>query len=603
MRVQVKAKNNWFSVQGQVQVDENLVLDMRTLIKDLRKTRGRFVQLNDGQVLALTEDFKRLLERVDKLTQEEKNESLLHPLAAPALEGIFSEIGSFSDETSKSDIKWKDWQEKFKNLEQEIPLPKGLIAELRPYQVEGYNWLVSLIRLGAGACLADDMGLGKTLQTIALMLYLRQNTLKPEDEKPLLIVAPTSVCHNWELELQKFAPSLEVIRLTALNPKKDRKKVIKDLSANQVLILGYSLLNSEIASLIEREFKLVVFDEAQALKNAQTLRSKSSRALNASTKIALTGTPIENTLEDLWSIFNIVNAGLLGNQQGFNTRFNPPQTALEATRNNARHTLKSLVKPFILRRTKNTVLEELPSRTEQTIIIEPSEEERAFYEALRRQALENIEKANKSSQDSSEGKKQSQFHILAELTRLRRASCNTLLIDPNSTIQSSKMATLLNIVQGLTKNNHQALIFSQFTGHLKIIFDEILKLGIKAFYLDGSTQEKKRAELVNAFQNGQADLFCISLKAGGQGLNLTAADYVIHLDPWWNPAVEDQASDRAYRIGQTRPVTIYRLIMQGSVEEKILNLHSTKRELAEDILAETDSASRLSLDELMQLLS
>ncbi len=596
MKLRLKSKNNWFSVQGEIQVDENLILDMRNLLKEIRKTKGRFIPLSDGQILALTDDFKRSLEKMDKLTQNEKDENLLHPLASPVLETIFPD---FIDETDKNDLKFKDWKKKFSLLEEQIPLPKGIQADLRPYQIEGYNWLASLISIGAGACLADDMGLGKTLQTITLMTYLKQNTKTKEDQKPMLVIAPTSVCHNWELEFNKFSPSLEVMRLTAMNSKKERKEVIENLSENQILILGYSLLNTEISSLSKKEFKLVIFDEAQALKNSQTLRSKSSRELIANSKIALTGTPIENSLEDLWSIFNIVNPGLLGTQISFNTRFNPPASALDATRNSARNTLKSIVKPFILRRTKNNVLEELPSRTEQTIIIEPSAEERAFYEALRRQALENIEKTKKSSDEN----KQSQFHILAELTRLRRAACNPLLIDPNSAIQSTKMATLINIVQELIKNNHQALIFSQFTSHLKIIYEEIQKLGIKTFYLDGSTQEKKRAELVSSFQNGQADLFCISLKAGGQGLNLTAADYVIHLDPWWNPAVEDQASDRAYRIGQTRPVTIYRLIMQGSVEEKILNLHSTKRDLAEDILAETDSANRLSLEDLMNLLS
>ncbi len=608
-KVQVKSKNSWFSLQGDVQVDEKLVLDMRTLLKAVEKNKGRFIPLADGQVLALTEEFRKMLDKVSMLTQDQKNENILHPLAVPALQNIFDE------ENLQSDKVWKDWQKKLSTLDEDAELPKGLQADLRPYQVEGFNWLASLIRLGAGACLADDMGLGKTLQTIALILYIVQNTkiikgssakktTKKEssenNKKPILIIAPTSVCHNWESEIQKFAPQLTLKRLTSLNSKKERTSIIENLEENEILIIGYGLLGAEINSLLKRQYKLIVFDEAQALKNAQTLRSKSSVQLEADSKLALTGTPIENSLEDLWSIFNVINNALLGSKDSFNQRFNPPATALDVTKNNARNNLKALVKPFILRRTKTKVLEELPPRIEQTLVIEPSEEERAFYEALRRQALENIEKIRQEKEKQGE-KSQSQFHVLAELTKLRRACCNPSLVDEHSTITSSKLTALVRLVEDLRANNHQALIFSQFTSHLKIVHDAIQKENINAFYLDGSTPEKKREELVHSFQNGQADIFCISLKAGGQGLNLTAADYVIHLDPWWNPAVEDQASDRAYRMGQTRPVTIYRLIMQGTVEEKILNLHATKRELADDILSNTNTAHKLTLNDLMEL--
>ncbi len=614
MKVRVQSKNNWFSLEGNIQVDENLVLDMRKLLKESKKNRGKFIPLHDGQILSITEDFKRLLDKLNAISQEDKSEQILHPLAIPALENIMHSIGLEEEVLNKNftfDKNFRTWQTKLQELDKAISLPKNLQAELRPYQYDGFNWLASLVHIGAGACLADDMGLGKTLQSITLILHtvqnteidysqLQKNSAVENNALPVLIVAPTSVCHNWESELTRFAPTLSVKRLTAMNSKKERKAVIKNLAENEILILGYSLLNSEITTLLERNFKLIIFDEAQALKNAQTIRSKSSAMLNAHSKIALTGTPIENSLEDLWSIFNIINHGLLGTNEAFNYRFNPPATALDVTKNNARNNLKALVKPFILRRTKNTVLDDLPPRTEQNLIIEPSAEERAFYEALRRQALENIEKIKNSNQEKD---KQSQFHILAELTKLRQACCNPSLVDPSSTITSSKLSMLLELINELRSNNHQALIFSQFTGNLKLVYSAISELGIKTMYLDGSTQEKKRAELVSSFQNGQADVFCISLKAGGQGLNLTAADYVIHLDPWWNPAVEDQASDRAYRIGQTRPVTVYKLIMQGTVEEKILKMHDSKRNLAEDVLAGTSNAQRLSVDDLMTLFS
>ncbi len=596
MQIKVRAKNNWFSLDATVNIDEDLVISMRSLLKNAAKHKGRFIPLANGQVLALAEDFKKALDKLSVITQEDKEDVLLHALAIPALQNIFEE------EIIESDEKWLEWKDKLSLLDEDILLPKGINAELRPYQEEGFRWLASLVKINAGACLADDMGLGKTLQTIALLVHLSQENNEIQEDalssskKPFLIVAPTSVCHNWEAELKRFAPQLNVHRITASYSKKERKKIIENLEDNSILIVGYALLNAELESLLGYEFKLIVFDEAQALKNPQAIRTKTSYKLKAMSKLALTGTPVENSLDDLWSIFNIINPGLLGSLESFNQRFNPSSLAPEAVKNNARNNLKSLVKPFILRRTKKAVLEELPPRTEQTLLIEPSEEEKALYEALRRQAVENIEKARQ------EGEKSLHFHMLAELTKLRQACCNPLLLDPLSEVESSKLDLLLKLVVDLRANNHQALIFSQFTSHLGIVFKAIENLGIKTLYLDGSTPEKKRAEYVQAFQNNKADIFCISLKAGGQGLNLTAADYVIHLDPWWNPAVEDQASDRAHRMGQLRPVTIYRLIMQGSIEEKILKLHSTKRELADDILMNTDSAHKLSFDDLLQLL-
>ncbi len=594
MRLKVKSKNSWFTVEGNLQVDATSMISMLELLQKTREHKGRFIPLANGKILALAEDFRLSLDKLNAVMQEDKQGLLLHPLASPLLD-------IFEDDTQiESDEVWKSWRNKLSTLkehEEEILLPSGLQAELRYYQVEGFKWLASLVELNVGACLADDMGLGKTLQTITLILHLmRTSSASKEEQKPILILAPTSVCHNWESEIHKFAPQITCKRLTAMATKKERAKIIENMLENEVLILGYGLLSSEMASLVKRHFKLIVFDEAQALKNAKTLRSKSSAKLISDSKIALTGTPIENSLEDLWSIFNIINPGLLGSLDNFNDKFNLSNNESAPIRNKARSTLRSLVKPFILRRTKSAVLDELPARTEQTIIIEPNKEERALYEAIRIQALKKIEEAQKEKSSNA-----SKFFVLAELTRLRRACCNPKLIDPNTELESSKLATLLELIKELRQNNHQALIFSQFTSHLKIIYSEIQKLGMDVLYLDGSTQEKKRAELVQAFQSGKADIFCISLKAGGQGLNLTAADYVIHVDPWWNPAVEDQASDRAHRMGQTRPVTVYRLIMQDSVEEKILNLHANKRELAEDVLANTDNAQKLSFNELMEL--
>lgn len=317
--------------------------------------------------------------------------------------------------------------------------------------------------------------------------------------------------------------------------------------------------------------------------------------------MALTGTPIENRLEDLWSLFNLINPGLLGTRQSFQKRFaaaSTPSTeenAVSEGQSAARQALRALVRPFILRRTKSEVLTELPPRTEQVIEVDLPDDERAFYEALRRNALASLEAAK---QEDAEGSQK--FSILTELMKLRRACCAPALIDPGTSLTGAKLSAFMELVEELVRGGHKALVFSQFVGCLSEARRLLDAAGYGYQYLDGSTPDRERQAAVAAFQSGKGDLFLISLKAGGQGLNLTAADYVIHLDPWWNPAVEDQASDRAYRLGQQRPVTVYRLVARGTVEESILKLHRSKRALAADVLEGTDVP--LSEAELMDLI-
>jgi SNF2 family DNA or RNA helicase len=315
--------------------------------------------------------------------------------------------------------------------------------------------------------------------------------------------------------------------------------------------------------------------------------------LKAGFRLALTGTPIENDLDELWSLFSFVNPGLLGTREGFAKRFAIPIARDRDPQ--ARAALRALVRPFLLRRTKAAVLSELPSRTEQTLLVEMGETERAFYEAMRLRAMEKLA----APESAGPGRK---IRILAEITRLRRACCHPALIDPAAEVPSGKLEALLELVEELILNRHRALIFSQFTSHLALVRAALDIRGIVYEYLDGSTPANERERRVKAFQTGAMPLFLISLKAGGTGLNLTAADYVVHLDPWWNPAVEDQASDRAHRIGQERPVTIYRLIMQGSIEESILALHRDKRDLAADLLDGAEMSARLSEEALLALI-
>lgn len=315
-------------------------------------------------------------------------------------------------------------------------------------------------------------------------------------------------------------------------------------------------------------------------------------AMNAKFKLITTGTPVENHLGELWNLFHFINPGLLGTLNRFNERFAIP---IERYHNrDARLKLKKLIRPFILRRIKSQVLEELPPRTEVTLEVEMSDEEKLFYEALRQNALEVLE--------NNREKKSRHLQILTEIMKLRQACCNPKLITPDTSIGSSKLNVFASVVDDLLEGGHKALIFSQFIGHLSILRAHLDEKGINYRYLDGATSSPKRKQEVDRFQSGEGDLFLISLKAGGLGLNLTAADYVIHMDPWWNPAVEDQASDRAHRIGQTRPVTIYRLVCKNTIEEKIVQLHQEKRDLAGSLLEGSDMSAKMTSEDLLDLI-
>jgi superfamily II DNA or RNA helicase len=577
LKLKVGQDRDWFSVDGSVALDEDEVLEMRFLLERLDKTQGRFVPLGDGRFVALTRQLQAQLQRLTAVSEPHKKGRRVHALGAPALDAVLEEAGEV-----KADAAWKQHVARIRAAEGWTPvLPATLQAELRDYQVEGFVWMSRLARWGAGACLADDMGLGKTVQAIAVML-------DRAEDGPCLVVAPTSVCPNWEAEIARFAPTLRTHRLAG-----DRSALIAGLGARDVLVCSYGLLHQAAEELGARPWQMVVLDEAQAIKNAETKRAQATSALQAGFRLALTGTPVENYLDELWSLFNFVNPGVLGSRDGFQKRFARP---IERDRDpHARQALRALLRPFLLRRTKAAVLSELPPRTEQTMNVEMTEQERVFYEALRQQSLERI-----AASDAPSGRRKIQ--ILAEITRLRRACCNPALIDAAAMVPSGKLEAFLELVEELVRNRHRALVFSQFVGHLELVRAALDARGVRYEYLDGSTPSSERERRVAAFQAGGADLFLISLRAGGTGLNLTAADYVVHLDPWWNPAVEDQASDRAHRIGQERPVTIYRLIMQDSIEERILQLHRDKRDLASDILEGGEVSARLSEEALLDLI-
>ncbi|MBF0341727.1 MAG: DEAD/DEAH box helicase, partial [Magnetococcales bacterium] len=579
MSLHCEKQKDWFAVDGVLQVDESLVIGLQELLKLMEGAEGRFVPLGEGRYLALTDEFRKRLAQLEAFSQAGGGKRHVHPMAIGALEPMLAEAGS-----SRVDADWEAQVARLRTLHEWVPeLPTTFTAELREYQKEGVRWLMRLAAWGAGACLADDMGLGKTLQALALLV-----TRAPEG--PALVVAPTSVCMNWLDESRRWAPTLNVRQFGG----PDRQEQLDSLGPFDVLVCSYGLLQNESERFAAVQWQSVVLDEAQAIKNRMTKRSRAVMELAAGFRMVTTGTPVENHLGELWNIFRFINAGLLGSLERFNRRFAIP---IERDRNDeARVRLKTLIRPFVLRRLKSQVLDELPPRTEITLRVEMDEEERAFYEALRRNAVERLSGSPLPDEDR-------RFQILAEIMKLRRACCHPSLVVPDCGLSGAKLALFKEVLEELLANGHKALVFSQFTSYLAIIRDLLDQEKISYQYLDGSTPTAARREAVKAFQSGSGDLFLISLKAGGLGLNLTAADYVIHMDPWWNPAVEDQASDRAHRFGQQRPVTVYRLVIRESIEEKIVDLHRHKRDLADGLLDGGQVAATISAEELMRLLS
>jgi SNF2 family DNA or RNA helicase len=573
-------RQNWFAMSGQLALDQGHVLELKELLTKVKKSSGRFVEIGDGQFIALTQEFKKRLEDInlfsEDLTDEGGDEILVHPLAALQLEKVANLANT------SADAGWQQQIQKIREAQDFKPeLPSTLQAELRVYQREGYEWLARLAHWGVGGCLADDMGLGKTIQSLAIILKLATRG-------PSLVVAPTSVSTNWQTEVTRFTPTINIKFLSS----KDREKSIRELGKFDLLITTYTLLQQESELLSTVKWQAVILDEAQAIKNSATKRSRAAMSLQAEFKLITTGTPIENHLGELWNLFHFINPGLLGSLNSFNERFAVPIERYQDRE--AKLKLKKLIRPFILRRIKSQVLEELPSRTEVTLEVEMSSEEAHFYEALRQNAIDILE--------SSRDKKGRRLQILTEIMKLRQACCNPRLLDANTTVESSKLRVFASVIEELLSSRHKALVFSQFIGHLSIIREYLDKQGINYQYLDGTTTTKQRKIRVDAFQAGQGDLFLISLKAGGLGLNLTAADYVIHMDPWWNPAIEDQASDRAHRIGQTRPVTIYRLVCKNTIEEKIVKLHQEKRDLAGSLLEGSDISAKMTSEDLLDLI-
>ena len=461
--------------------------------------------------------------------------------------------------------------------------PPTLNATLRPYQRAGLGWLHFLRTTALGGVLADDMGLGKTVQALALLEGLRADG----NTRPSLVVAPRSLLFNWAAEAKRFAPRLRVLE----HHGSDRAS--NSFENVDVVLTTYATMRLDIAQLAQVDFEYVILDESQAIKNASSQVAKASRLLRGRHRLALSGTPIENHLGELWSLFEFLDPGLLGSSRSFSRTF-----AAKSVPPERREALARALRPLILRRTKEQVAPELPERTEQTLYCELEGKQRKQYDELRdhyRAAL--LSKVREGGMDRS------RMQVLEALLRLRQAACHPALIDPRDTTGSAKLELLIEEIRDVVASGHRALVFSQFTSFLGFVRTELEKDNTPHLYLDGKTRD--RQSLVEQFQRADGPpLFLISLKAGGVGLNLTNADYIFLLDPWWNPAVEAQAIDRAHRIGRMQPVVAYRLIARDTVEEKILELQAHKRELADSIISEDNSTLRkLEVEDLEMLLS
>jgi hypothetical protein len=589
-RIQVQSGIDWFELHGGVKFGDTQA-SLPALLAALKRGEST-VRLDDGTYGMLPEDWLKKYGLLAGLGKAEGD----HLRFGRAQVGLLDALLAAQPEASVDAVfaRARDELRRFDGVAALDP-PAGFVGQLRGYQRDGLGWLHFLERFGFGGCLADDMGLGKTIQVLALLESRRELRGRREGKAdrpgPSLVVVPRSLVFNWKQEAARFTPELRILDHTGI----DRARPGPHFNDHDVVITTYGTLRRDILALKDFPFDYCILDEAQMVKNAGTESAKAARLVQADHSLALSGTPVENHLGELWSLFEFLNPGMLGSASVFRLGGAGARNPDEQTRT----LLARALRPFILRRTKEQVAQDLPQKTEQTLYCELEAPQRKLYDELRqhyRQAL--LDRVAK------DGINKSKIQILEALLRLRQAACHPGLIDKDRTGDASaKLDMLLPQLAEVTDEGHKVLVFSQFTSLLAIVRERLDREGIPYEYLDGRTRQ--RGEKVERFQGDPAcKLFLISLKAGGLGLNLTAAEYVFLLDPWWNPAVESQAIDRTHRIGQTRPVFAYRLIARDTVEEKVLELQKSKRALADAIINADNSLIRdLSHEDLQLLLS
>lgn len=592
----VKIENNLLNINL-----ENMNFDKTELKEILTKYRlkQKYYRLKNGDFLSLEQsedmDFlENLISGSDISFKELEEGSVKLPMYRSLyLNRILEKIDNAyirKDETYKKMVETIEDKSDVAKLQ----IPKSLNKTLRQYQKIGFKWLSTLDEYGFGGILADDMGLGKTIQVLSLILAYKEST--KQDKKPIIVVCPSSLSLNWKAEIEKFANSIQamVISGNAIT----RKEQIKQILEVDVVITSYDLLKRDIELYKEYnyEFRYVIADEAQYMKNSNTQNAKAIKTLNAKTRFALTGTPIENSLSELWSIFDFLMPGYLFSYRKFKENYEMPIVRDEDSI--MMNKLRMLIEPFILRRTKKEVLTELPDKTITILNNEMEEEQEKIYVSYLAQAREELQE-----QINIQGLEKSSIQILALLTRLRQICCHPSLFLSNYKGESAKLKQCIELVKDAIESGHKILLFSTYTTMFEIIEKELKKENISYFKLTGQTKVNERIGLVDEFnQNPDIKVFLISLKAGGTGLNLTGADMVIHYDPWWNLSAENQATDRAYRIGQKNNVQVYKLITKNSIEEKIYELQEKKAKLIDNVLdTKTSFISKLSKEDIMKL--
>jgi len=580
--ISVNSNMEWFTLEGEARAG-NMTLSLESLIQAICNSPIQdFVKIGDDEYIRMTEELKKHIAALASLPSRRGGQKKIPKFQVGALAAIIQDLKVNTDQGYRDFMKQTQAAFSFS-----APIPDGLQATLRDYQVEGYRWICRLSAWGAGACLADDMGLGKTLQAIAFLLH------KAHDGASL-VVMPKSILPNWRQEAQRFAPQLNVINL---NHESNRSRIIQNADKNDVILCTYGILGTERALITSRRWNVVCLDEAHQIKNRNTLVSQAAMDLNATHRLILTGTPLQNNLGELWNLFQFLNPGLLGPWNNFRDAFIVP--TLDQYH---RDLLKEMTAPFILRRTKQDVLTELPEKVVSEQLVELTDDEMKVYEEMRRRAEVKFKK-NKTAQERKEAK-QLQINFFTELINLRLAACSMRLVYDQWTAVSSKLVALMDLLDALMDNpDNNVLVFSQFTSFLDLVKPELSKRHLAFLYLDGQTPLEKRQQLVQDFQEGKCRLFLSSLKAGGLGINLTKANYVILLDPWWNPAIENQAMDRAHRLGQKRAVSVIRLISAQTIEEKILRLHQDKQQLTDDVLEGTGESHKLTYEDILDMIS
>jgi len=608
MESKVDEKNDWFDVKAVVKIGDYqfpFIKLKKYILQGIRE-----IQLPDGRYAVLPKEWFSTYADLFKFGKIDEDHLHIHKHHFRILQ---QSIHRFRH----------SYLERLQNLNEElqtheIPVPQELLPTLRPYQLNGYRWMNLLKKHEFGGCLADDMGLGKTIQTLTLLLHVKKTTQGAEQpvqkEKhsqqlnlfdqcnqeegstetleqtsPVsLIVMPTSLIYNWENEISKFTPQLSAYRFTGMN----RTRQAETLCGYDVVLTTYGVVRNDFELLKQLPFYYIILDESQYIKNPSSKIYKAVNELQSRHKLVLTGTPIENSLADLWAQFNFLNKGLLGSYHFFKNEFIHP---IEKHNNQDQEAkLQAIIDPFILRRTKNQVAKELPEKTEQIIYCEMSEPQWSYYESekskIRNALIENLEEQDE----------QDNLKILDGLSRLRQIANHPRMIDENYQEDSGKFREIIDYLESLISEDHKVLVFSSYKKHLRILESHFHEIGWQYSLLTGETHNREK--VINEFQEQQENkIFLIQIKAGGFGLNLTAADYVLILDPWWNPAVEEQAINRAHRIGQDKKVMVYRFISAGTVEEKIKGLQHRKARLAETFVTPTDTLKKLTKEQLMEL--